>query len=232
MYNPDHNVSPFHALPGAVVVLFCAMIGVELFFQAAESGFIGGAEAISWRLEYSKKFGFFDPAFDWMRDNKIFVMHYFLQIFTYSFIHLDFVHVMFVGVFILALGKFTVQVMNQFFVLLIFFVSAACGALGYSWIFDENILLLGGYPGVYGLIGSFTWITFSGLSKQGKSGFPAFRLICFFMIIQIGWKIVMGGSNQWFAELIGFCVGFALAMVLSQGSKQRIFTLLAKIRER
>lgn len=232
MYDPDANQSPINPLPTVVWVLALAVAGVELLFQAGEAGFVGGPDAIGWRLEHARDYGFFDTVFDWMRQNQVFPLEHMQRFFTFQFIHMNFTHAAFVVVFILALGKFVSELFHPVAVLTLFFGSAIIGAASYSIILDENNMLIGGYPGVYGLIGAFTWILFIDARMAGNSGISAFRLIAFFMTIQMIYKVVFETSNEWVAEIIAFFVGFALSFVLAPGAGRRLRGYLARLRSR
>ncbi len=232
MYNPDANQSPINPLPPVVWVLALAMAGVELMFQAGEAGFVGGPEAIGWRLEHARQFGFFDTVFDWMRQNRTFPLEHVQRFATFHFVHSNFTHAAFVVVFILALGKFVAELFSAWTVLVVFFGSAMIGAAGYSIILDDGTLLIGGYPGVYGLIGAFTWILFTDARMAGNSGISAFRLIAFFMALQMIYKVLFETSNDWLAELIAFGAGFALCFVLAPGARRRLRGYLDRMRSR
>lgn len=218
MYDDGLNEAPFNPVPPIVWVLVCAIMGVELMFQAAEAGFIGGKEGIGWRLTYSREFGFYDPIFEWMRETGRTPVEEIARFVGYLFIHYSLMHAALVCVFTLALGKFTAERLGQISVLVIFLASGILGAFGYGLILNEPNLLLGGYPAAYGLIGSFTWIMFLGHLAGGEKGIYAFRLIAIFMLIQLVWKLFFGGNNEWLAELLGFGVGFALAVLFTPGA--------------
>ncbi|GHA50163.1 rhomboid family intramembrane serine protease [Amylibacter ulvae] len=228
MYDPDHNVSPIHALPPVVVLLTGLIAAIELLFQAGAHGFIGGPEAIGWRISAARQFGFFDQISDWMFQNQSAPLEHVIRLFTYGFIHRSFPEALIVCVYVLALGNFVAKELHWFGVLSVFFTSQAFGAIGYALILNEHTLLIGGYPAAFGLIGAFTWIVFAGRTQAGKNGFPAFRLIAMFMAFQAVWKIAFGGNNQWLVEIIAFGVGFSLCIILFTGKE----AVLEKIRQR
>lgn len=232
MYDPDANQSPINPLPTIVWVLALAIAGVEVMFQAAEAGFVGGPEAIGWRLEHARDYGFFDTVFDWMRQNQIFPLEHMQRFVTFHFIHGSFTHAAFVVVFVLALGKFVAELFHPVAVLVLFFGSAIIGAAVYSILLDENSMLIGGYPGVYGLIGAFTWILFTDARMAGNSGISAFRLIAFFMSLQLIYKLLFDTNNEWLAEIIAFGSGFTLCFVLAPGAAQRWARYLGRLRDR
>jgi len=99
-------------------------------------------------------------------------------------------------------------------VVLIFILSGAIGALGFG-IFANGTLLVGGYPAVYGLIGAFTWVQFAIQRMKGETGFQAFHLIIFFMIIALIYNLVYSNNNnEWIAEIIGFISGFCISILV------------------
>ncbi|KAB7613315.1 rhomboid family intramembrane serine protease [Amylibacter sp. SFDW26] len=232
MYEPDLNAPPINPLPPVVIVLVCLLGGVELVFQAAEAGFAGGAAGIGWRIEAVQQYAFSDSVFDWMRETGQYSWENMLRFLTYPFLHQSFMHTLFAVVFVLAIGKFVSEVMNSFAVLLIFFASSAIGAALYSVVLDQQYALIGAYPAVFGLIGAFTWLQFSSLKRSGQSGLKAFTLILFFLGIALLYKFLFGGTNEWLAEMIGFCVGFALSIVLGPDGKERLQKVLLMARQR
>lgn len=232
MYDPNANESPLNPLPPVVWLMALAIAVPELLLQAGEAGFVGGPEAIGWRLDLARRYGFLDPVFDWMRQTGNYPLEHLQRFVTYPFIHGNFTHAAFVVVFILALGKFVAELFHPLAVLAIFLGSAIVGALLYSVILDETTLLIGGYPGVYGLIGAFTWILFTDMRNTGQNGLAAFRLIAFFMLIQLIYKIFFDTSNQWLAELVAFFTGFALSFVLAPDARRRLGGFIDRMRAR
>ena len=232
MYDPDANQSPINPLPPVVCLLAGIVAAIELYFQAAGNGFIGGPEAVGWRLHYARTYGFSDSVMDWMIQNRTFPLEHLMRLVTFPFIHFNFTHAVFIVVFILALGNFVARVFHPAAVLAVFFVSSAVGAVAYSVILDDNSLLIGGYPGVYGLIGAFSWILFTNARNEGKSVLPAFRLIAFFMTIQLIYKIVYDTNNQWLAELCAYGVGFGMSYLLAPGARRRFESYLDRMRDR
>lgn len=232
MYNPDADASPINPLPKSVVLLLLLVGGVEVALQLAERGMIGGPAGIGWRLQWAQAFGYFDSVFEWMRVNQDYSLRELSRFVTYPFIHISATHILFVLVFIAALGKYVAEVLGDLAVFVIFLSSAIIGALAYSLIFDDSNALLGGYPAVYGLLGAFTWVRFLIERMEGNSGLRAFGLIGFFMTIQLAYKLFFGGNNEWLAELFGFGAGFTLAIAFGPGGLGMIRSLFGWIRQR
>jgi membrane associated rhomboid family serine protease len=225
----DNNESPFNTLPPIVVALALLIIGPELVFQAGARGFAGGADAVGWRLEALKTYAFSPTILDWMVERNSWPMEHLLRFFTYSFVHYSFTQALMVIVFLLALGKMVGEVFGTFAVLIIFFTSAIVGALAYTFLLNDPQSLVGGYPAVYGLIGSYTFMLWVSLTGTGNTQYRAFTLIAFLLGVQLLFGLVFGGNKDWVADIFGFGTGFVVSFLLVPGAWRRI---VAKIRQR
>ena len=228
MDNPD--ASPFNALPPVVVALAVAIFGVEVVFMLAKAGFLGttrGGE--DWRIMALQRFAFSGELFDWMRETGRWPPEHVMRFVTYPFVHAAFTQMIFVVVFVLALGKMVGEVLSQAAVLAIFFASAIVGALAYALLLDDPRPLVGGFPAAYGLIGGYTFILWVGYGAVGANQFRAFTLIGFLLGIQLVFGLFFTVGNAWVAEVAGFLTGLALSPLLVPGGFGRI---LARLRDR
>lgn len=228
MHDPNHNASPFNAIPPVVVALVVAIVGIELVFQAGASGLAGGPEGIGWRSEAAGLFGFSDALFEWMRRNSNYPMEGLWRFVTYPFIHYEAIHAIFGAVLLLAMGKFVAERFSSLVVLTIYFGSAIFAAVGYALAFDENGLLIGTYPPVYGLIGAYTWVLLTAYDIAGENRLKAFQLIGFLVAIQLFFNFIGGGGREWVADIFGFVAGFALSIILSPGGMTRAMERLRR----
>ncbi len=224
----DHNAPPVNPLPPAVVVLALAIFGIELVFTAAGSGILGGPAGSGWRLAAIERFGFYQPMFDWMIQNGTIRWDFMARFVTYPFIHGTFTHALFVLVFLLALGKLVGEVLSNWAVLVVFFGASVLGALVYGLVWDTRVVLFGGFPGAYGMVGAYTFILWAGLAGRA-TGLQAFALIAFLLGIQLVFGLLFGGGMSWVAEISGFAGGFGLAFLVSPGGWTAI---VAKLRRR
>ncbi len=225
----DHNASPFNALPPVVVALALVMFGVELLFVAGARGFIGGPEAVGWRLNAIRDYAFFGPLFELMVERREFPPAEMARFVTYPFIHFGFTHMLLVLVFLLALGKMVGEIFGTAAFLAVFFGSAIVGALVFTVLTDVNTPLLGGYPAVYGLIGAYTFILWVRLGQVGAPQHRAFTLIAFLLFVQLAFGLFFGTGPDWIADLAGFGAGFLLSFLVSPGGWTR---LRARLRHR
>ncbi|HHS94420.1 MAG TPA: rhomboid family intramembrane serine protease, partial [Rhodobacterales bacterium] len=162
-HEQDHNAPPVNPLPVSVVLLALAIFGVEIVMSAADMGLIGGPAAAGWRLAAIEDYGFYQPLMAWMMETHVLRWDYLARFVTYPFIHGTFTHALFVLVFLLAMGKLVGEVLADWAVLLVFFGASVVGALVYGATFDTRVMLDGGYPGAYGLVGALAFILWAWL---------------------------------------------------------------------
>lgn len=221
--------SPFNPLPPLVVALAVVVIGIEALFSLGMRGIIGGPEAVGWRLAAIRDFGFVDQVFDWMLANGRFPPDQLARFLTYPLIHASFTHAVFVAIFVLAMGKMVSEVFGGLAFLTIFWASAIAGALVYGLLLDAELPLIGGYPGVYGLIGAYTFLLWVSLIATGGQQYRAFSLIGMLLGIQLIFAIFFEVGMDWVADVSGFVAGFGLSFLLVPGGWNRV---LAKLRKR
>lgn len=221
MSEPDRSQA-VNPLPPVVAALFLFVMGIEIVFFLGARGLIGGPEAVGWRLSAMQRYAFSDPVFDWMWQNGVWPGEHVIRFLSYAFVHGGFTHALFVGVFILAMGKMVAESFGAVRMLVIFVASAMGGALAYALVLSTPVPLIGGFPAVYGLIGAFTFLLRLSLARVGENQTRAFSLIAFLMGIQLIFGLLFGGSQDWVADLAGFATGFGLSFFLVPGGWQAI----------
>ncbi|MEO0991119.1 MAG: rhomboid family intramembrane serine protease [Pseudomonadota bacterium] len=224
--------SPINPLPPVVAALALVLFGVECLFLLAEEGIIGGQRAVGWRQAALEDYAFFGELLRIQLSGAEVPTRIWLRLLSYPFVHLGFTHMLFAVVFLLALGNMVGRVFRAWAIALIFFASAAGGALLYGFYgitFGESVLLAGAFPAVYGLIGAYTFILWVSLAAIGGQQARAFTLIAMLMGIQLLFGLLFGTTNDWIADIGGFACGFALSFIVSPGGWARV---LARLRQR
>lgn len=221
MRHPDTE-NPFNPLPPVVLALFLAILGIEIVFAMGARGLIGGVQAVGWRQAAIQTYGFNGDVMRWMLENRLFPAEHLLRFVTYPFIHSGFTHALFAGAMLLAMGKFVSEVFSQWATLAVFMLSSACGAIVYGLVVTDQPWLFGAFPGVYGLIGGFTYLMWLRLGEMGARQVRAFSLIGFLMGIQLVFGLLFGANNQWLADVTGFVSGFLLSFIVSPGGWHKI----------
>lgn len=227
--------TPFNAISPVVLALAMVMIAVEVVLSAGAAGLAGGPGAIGWRVQAVQDWGFTPLIWEQVvtLGNHSGVM--LRRFVTYAFVHGSFTHALFGIAMLLALGKFVGDVLPAWAVLVVFLGGVLVGAVTFALIMPGQRLLIGAYPGVYALIGAFTWILYARLGAHGMQRAAAFRLIGFLLVLQLVFAVMgplMGGVGfdlAFIAELAAFAVGFALAIVVSPGGFR---ALQARLRAR
>jgi rhomboid protease GluP len=221
-HHDGHGISPINPLPRAVIALFAVIMAIEALFSLGARGIIGGPAAIGWRLGAMQGYAFSAEIFQWMLANGRWPAEHVARFVTYPLIHANFTHALFAGAMVLALGKFVGEVFRGWAVLVVFFGASVGGAVVYGLLAGTGAPLIGAFPGVYGLIGGFTYLLWLRLGQEGGPQIRAFTLIAFLMGIQLVFGILFGGGRDWIADLAGFVCGFALSFVVSPGGFARL----------
>lgn len=225
----NHNAPPLNPLPAIVWLIALPMIAMEVVLALGSGGLVGGAEAGGWRIRAIEDFGFF-PDWAWtLIQRGVYPPEMLMRFVTYPFVHGDTTHAIFVIVILLALGKMVGEVFRWWAVAVVFFGAAIAGAAAYMALPWATAPLFGGYPGVYGLIGAFTFLLWVRLAGTGNTQYRAFTMIGFLLGFQILFSVVFGGGLNWVADLAGFVTGFLLSFVVSPGGWGHV---MARLRQR
>ena len=222
MSGPNHPVSPVGKVAPVVVLLFCAIVIVELVFTLAAQGILGGKMGIGWRLAAVQDWGLPGPLVNWMWENDRWPASELVRLATYPFIHGSFTQMLFAGVITLALGKFVGDSFNALALLVVFFSATIVGGLVWGLLSGDKSYLIGAYPGAYGLIGAFSYIVWHRLGQMGESQIKAFQLIGVLLAIQLVLGLAFGMGTTWIAELTGFATGFLVSFFVSPGGFARL----------
>ena len=216
--------SPFNALPPVVVAVALVVAAIELAFQAGAAGFVGGQEAVGWRLSALRAWSVSDVVWDWMVSNLRFPLRELARFVAYPFVHGGFGHAAFVAVFVLAFGNAIAPVYSGWRFLAVFLASAVAGGLAFVLLFDTAGPLYGGYPAAYGLIGAFTYLTQRGLTRARPE--QAFLLLGLLLAIQpvFGLVATMGFAwlPDWIADVAGSAAGYGMAALMFPGAIGRL----------
>lgn len=232
MFHDDHDTPPLNPLPPVVIVFALAITGIEMYLQAADHGYVGGRGGVGLRLEMITTYGFFSSVFHWMLETGRAPAEHLLRLLSYSFIHASFTQAAFGVVMLLAIGKMVAEVFSALAFVAIYLLSTLAGALAYGAFLDTNVPLIGAFPAVYGMIGALTFMLWTKARMTGDNQFRAFSLIAALMGIQLLFRLIFGGANDWVADIAGFGTGFALSFLLAPDGSARILEWLENIRRR
>ncbi|MEJ6403930.1 rhomboid family intramembrane serine protease [Yoonia sp. 2307UL14-13] len=209
--------SPLNTIPAAVLLLALVIVGIEVIFQLANYGMIGGPQGVGWRLEAVSDYGFSARVFDLVAFQGNFSFDLLKRFVTYPFINAEPTQVAFCAALTLALGKFVGEYYGGMRVLIVYLVASVFGAVVFGLLAGGTYPLFGGFPPVYGLIGAYTYALWLRLSEAGENQVLAFRLIGVLLVIQLIYGVIFGATPTWIAELAGFVGGFAISMILAPG---------------
>lgn len=220
---------PFNPLPWSVWLLLLAILGVEAALQAGRAGWIGGPEALGWRLQAVQRLGFSGAILDWMLENRRLPPAEALRLLAYPLIHADWVHAGFILALVAALGKAVGEVLSGLALLALVLLSSACGALVWGLAVPEPRWLIGGYPMVFGLLGAFTLLLWTDLAARGANRLRALALVGVLLLLRVLLGLWHGGGQEWIADVAACAAGVGLAAVLAPGGGR---AMLARLRRR
>lgn len=225
--DPDHNAPPLNPLPWIVWVLALPLIAMEVVLSLGAAGVVGGPQAIGWRLQAVEQFGLFPELLKYQWETGGQPLEELVRLVTYVGVHGSFTHALFAVVMLLALGKMVGEVFRWWGVALVFLGSAAVGGAAYGLLVPGlRTQLIGAYPGVYGLIGAFTFLIWTKLAMVGANRLRAFSLIGMLLAIQLVFGVLFGGGWDWVADIVGFATGFLLSFVVSPGGFRRVVGMM------
>ena len=216
----DHNAPPLNPLPPVVWALALPMIALEIVLQAGAAGLAGGPDAVGWRIDAITKAAFVPDLWREMLSLGQYPPEHMARFIAYPFVHGNLTHTAFAVVILLALGKFTAEVLRFWAVLVVFFGAAIAGALAYG-LLTTRVPLFGAYPGDYGLVGAFTYLMWLRLAGSGRE-YRAFSMIGLLLAAQLVFGVFLGGGLDWVADLAGFAAGFAITILVAPGGIARL----------
>ncbi|MEL6549491.1 MAG: rhomboid family intramembrane serine protease [Pseudomonadota bacterium] len=221
MSDPQEVPSPINNVPPAILALTALVIGIEILFLAGTRGIIGGPQAEAWRVLAVTDFGFAPRLWAFMGETGQWSFDGVARVVSYAFLNQSFVSAVFACVFILAFGKFVGDVIGGARALLIYLVSAAGAAVLYGTVFPDQGVLVGSFPGAYGLLGAYTFILFLSLEHANENKLQAFRLVGVLAALQLVFGVIFAGPPWWLADLGGAGIGFLTAAAMAPGGLLR-----------
>jgi len=223
-YDKPPVVNP---IPAAILVILAGIILVEATIFFGFGGFIGKPGAAYERLFLIQNYGVPPNLVNWMFDTKNFSFDYLLRFIAYSFVNFSGLSVIFAAVLLLALGKIVGEVFSPLSVILIWILSTSLASIFYSVSTTTDQILVGSYPGVYGFVGAYTFVSWITLRlAKNKNQSLAFSLIVVLMSVQLLFSFLFGTGQLWIADFGGFVTGFLISFFLIPGGIKRILSVL------
>lgn len=218
----NRNAPPINPLPPVVWALALPMIALEIIFSLGGGGVVGGPAAVGWRTAAIETFGLWPDYWRQEAGLGAFDAELLMRFVTYPFLHFTLTQAVFAIVILLAMGKFVGEIFRWWALLAVFLGASIVGGLVYVSIPAIRAPLFGAYPGVYGLIGAFTFLLWVRLAGTGVNQLRAFSMIGFLLLVQLLFGVLFGGGWEWVADLSGFAAGFFLSFVVSPGGFGRV----------
>ena len=223
----DHNAAPLNPVPWVVWLLALPMIAMEVVLSLGSAGVVGGPQAVGWRIQAVERFGLFPELLQHQWQTGGYPPGELHRLVSYVVVHGSFTHALFAVVMVLALGNMVAGVFRWWGVLVVFLGSTVVGGAAYGLLVPGlRTQLIGAYPGIYGLIGAFTFLIWTKLALVGANRLRAFSLIGVLLAVQLVFGLLFGGGWDWVAEVTGFATGFLLSFVVSPGGFRRVVQMM------
>ncbi len=220
----NRNQSPFNALPPVVTAMAVVIGGIEVLFWLGGAGLLPNmAESRNFAIQ---DWSYFDPLWDRMIEHGEFSPRIAARSLSYALIHESPLHTGLALAFFLGFGNAVGRQFDAAAMLALFFGSTLAGALAYG-LTNADAPLLGGYPGVFGLIGSYVFLLMAGNEIRGRRGRMALTLVSMMLGLQmLSWFLT--GRLDWVADLAGFLAGFLLSFVVRPGGWRRLAAMIRR----
>ena len=224
----DYNRPPvINPIPTAILAIFSGIIFFEAFLFFGFGDPLGNSGAAAERMLLIQKYGVYPNLVNRMLETGNFSADYIFRFVFYPFVNLSSLSVIFAGVLLLALGKMVGEVFSALSVILIWFISTTLAAFFYSISATNGQILAVSYPGVYGFVGAYTFVSWITLRlAKNKNQSQAFSLIVALMSVQLLFSFLFGTGQLWIADFAGFVIGFIVSFFLSPGGIKGILSIL------
>ena len=223
-YNRPPVINP---IPAAILAIFSGIILVEALLFFGFDNPTGSSVAAADRMLLIQKYGVSPNLANWMLETGNFSTDYVFRFIVYPFVNLSSLSVVFAGVLLLALGKMVGEVFPALSLILIWFLSTTLAAFFYSISATNGQILVGSYPGVYGFVGAYTFVSWITLRiAKNKNQSQAFSLIVALMSIQLFFSFLFETGQLWIADFAGFVIGFIISFFLSPGGIKGVLSIL------
>lgn len=223
---PQAGISPLNPVPLVIWALAAPMVAIEAWLSVTETLQIRGTEGL--RQALWQQLAFFPDSMRVMWAEGYVPAREAVRMVSYPLIHGSFTHFLFVVVILLALGKFVGETFRWGAVLVVVLVASVAGAVASTLAPFVTAGVYGGYAPVYGLIGAFTFVLWTGARVTGANQMRAFSLIGFLLGMQVIFGVAFGGGTDWVADLAGFVSGFALSFAVNPVGWHRLVGALRR----
>lgn len=220
---------------GAAIALAILIAVPELLFAVADMpfGLFDGGAADLRRLAVVS-FGFWPGHIHGQLEGGSFGLNGLTVFVSYPLMHLSAVNAIFSILFILVVLRLLSGIVRQSHCMIVFFGSAALGALAYYFLAGSDFPLVGASPGFLGLFGVAAAVA---VMAGGSEGNPSIgrvgRTMLILPALLIGFEIVasllFGGRGRWVADLAGFAAGFLAAPFLFDVPHSRLFAKILQL---
>lgn len=139
-------------------MLILPLIKTKAILLTAHANLINGKANISWQMLAMQHYKFSGTLIEHILKTRQFTVPHIWQILNYPLVHLATLQTLFIIVLLAALAKAVGAVFHGLAMLAIALAASAEKALIYGALFPKPYWLMGGYPAVFGMLETYTFI--------------------------------------------------------------------------
>jgi len=197
----------------AIIAACCV---VELTLMAADFGLVGTS---LWRSIAYQNGAFWAGLLHNWRPN--YPAQPWAMFVTYAFLHSDFWHLAGNMVTLLFLGDIAIRRVGQGGLVILYVVSAFGGAAAFGLLTSSSSPMVGASGALFGLAGAWQYWEWSDRRRRGQSGWPVWRTVFGFVLLNLLLWVLMDGLLAWETHLGGFVVGWGVAVLFQVINKYK-----------
>lgn len=217
----DDGVRLLNPLPWAIWLLTLTIASVELVLWAAEHGLVNWSDSAGWRLQAITRFGISPALQHWMLETGQWPPAQLARYLAFGLTHQGPAQAALVIVITAALGKHCAEALGSARLLLCLALAQALGGFAFGLVAPPDAWLIGGYPLIFALAGSYGWLSWHA-AQSPNARLRAIGLVSVLILGRLLLAALVGGGFDWTADLTACLASAALTAWLRPGLRSRL----------
>jgi membrane associated rhomboid family serine protease len=217
----DDGMRLLNPLPWAIWLLTLTIAGVELVLWAAEHGLVNWSGSMAWRVQAITRFGISPALQHWMVETGQMPAEQLARYLAFGLIHQGPAQAALVVVISAALGKHCAEALGSTRLLLCLALAQATGGFAFGLGAAPDAWLIGGYPLIFALAGSYGWLVWYA-AESAPARLRAIGLVAVLILGRLLLAALVGGGLDWIADLTACLAGAVLTALLRPGLRARL----------
>lgn len=208
-------------LPWGVWLLVLAIASIEMVLWAGAHGLVNWAGSAGWRAQALVAVGISPQIQHWMVETGQTPLPHLARYLGYGLVHLGPAQAALVVVITAALGKYCAERLGSARLILLLILAQAMGGAVFGALADPGAWLIGGYPIIFALAGSYGWYAWHSADSL-RSRAQALGLVVVLVTGRLALAVIARGGLDWLADITALLAGAALTPLLRPGLRARL----------